>query len=67
MYELFAKINRSTLSFGLFTTEWIQQAKEDLQRAYPNAEIYAEESEYDVLRIHRIDKPFQMIDYNEYK
>lgn len=67
MYELYAKINNLILSFGLFTTEWIQQAKEDLQREYPNAEIYAEEKEYDVLRIHRMDKPFQMIDYNEYK
>ena len=67
MYELFAKINGSILSFGLFTTEWIQQAKEDLQREYPDAKIYTEEREYDVLRIHKSTKPFQMIDYNEYK
>ena len=67
MYELYAKINKSTLSFGLFTTEWIQQVKEDLQREYPNAERYAEEREYDVLRIHKANEPFQVIDYNEYK
>ena len=67
MYELFATIGRTTYNFGLFTTEWIQQAKEDLQREYPDAKIYAEEKEYDVLRV-GLTEPFQIVaDYNEYK
>ena len=66
MYALFAKFEKTTLCFGWFTTEWIQQAKEDLQRCYPEAEIYAEEMEYDVLKMYSNGKPI-LIDYNEYK
>ena len=61
MYELYLMIDGVTQSFGFFTSEWIQQAKEDLQRCYLKGKVWAEERECDVLRIS------QEIDYNEYK
>lgn len=65
MWELFVKINRSTMSFGMFTTENLDKAIEVINKEYPDCQIHPEPVEADVLRINKIDKPFRVWDFNE--
>lgn len=51
MYELFITIGRITYSYGLFETEFIDQAKEDLKKYIPNGKVFATEKEINMLRL----------------
>ncbi len=51
MYELFITIGRITYNYGLFETECIDRAKEDLQKYIPNGKVFAIEKEINVLRL----------------
>lgn len=51
MYELFITLGRITYSYGLFETEFIEQAKTDLQEHFPDGNVFAIEKETNVLRL----------------
>lgn len=51
MYELFMTLGRFTYNYGLFETEFIDQAKSDLQERFPNGKVFATEKEINVLRL----------------
>ena len=51
MYELFITIGRITYNYGLFETEFIDQAKADLQKYFPNGKVFAIEKEINTLRL----------------
>lgn len=51
MYELFITIGRFTYNYGLFETEFIDQAKKDLQERFPNGKVFAIEKEINTLRL----------------
>lgn len=51
MYELFITIGRITYNYGLFETEFIDQAKEDLKKHFPDGNVFAIEKEINVLRL----------------
>lgn len=51
MYELLITIGRITYNFGLFETEFIDQAKADLQKHFPDGKVFAIEKEFNVLRL----------------
>lgn len=51
MYELFITIGRITYNYGLFETECIDLAKEDLQKHFPDGKVFAIEKEINVLRL----------------
>ena len=51
MYELFITIGRITYNYGLFEAVFIDQAKEDLQKHFPNGKVFAIEKEINTLRL----------------
>lgn len=51
MYELFITIGRITYNYGLFEAEFIDQAKEDLQKHIPNGKVFAIKKEINTLRL----------------
>ena len=51
MYELFITIGRITYNYGLFESEFIDQAKKDLQERFPNGRVFATEKEINTLRL----------------
>lgn len=51
MYELFITIGRITYNYGLFEAEFIDQAKEDLQKRIPNGKVFAIEREINTLHL----------------
>ncbi len=51
MYELFITIGRFTYNYGLFEAEFIDQAKEDLQKHFPRGNVFAIEKEINTLRL----------------
>jgi hypothetical protein len=51
MYELFITIGRFTYNYGLFEAEFIDQAKEDLQKHFPHGKVFAIEKEVNTLRL----------------
>ena len=51
MYELLITIGRVTYNYGLFEAEFIDQAKEDLQKHIPNVKVFAVEKEINTLRL----------------
>lgn len=51
MYELLITIGRITYNYGLFEAEFIDQAKEDLQKHIPNGKVFAVEKEINTLRL----------------
>ena len=50
MYELFITIGRITYNYGLFNSEFIDQAKEDLKSRFPNGNVFSIEKEINTLR-----------------
>ena len=50
MYELFVTLGRFTYNYGLFETEFIDEAKKDLKERFPNGKVFAVEKEVNVLR-----------------
>lgn len=51
MWELFITLGRITYNYGLFETEFINQAKTDLEEHFPNGKVFAIEKEINVLRL----------------
>ena len=51
MYELFITLGRITYNYGLFETEFIDQAKKDLQKHFPHGKVFAIEKEINTLRL----------------
>ncbi len=51
MYELFITLGRISYNYGLFETEFIDQAKEDLQKHFPHGKVFAIEKEINTLRL----------------
>lgn len=51
MYELFITLGRITYNYGLFEAEFINQAKADLQKHFPDGNVFAIEKETNVLRL----------------
>ena len=51
MYELFITIGRITYSYGLFNSEFIDDAKQELKKHIPNGIVFAIEKEINVLRL----------------
>lgn len=56
MYELFVTLGRFTYNYGLFETEFIDEAKNDLQEHYPEGKVFAVEKEINVLRFDEDDE-----------
>ena len=50
MYELFVTVGRITYNYGLFESEFIDQAKEDLKKRIPNGNVFSIEKEINTLR-----------------
>lgn len=51
MYELFITIGRFTYNYGLFEAEFIDQAKEDLQKHFPHGKVFTIKKEINTLRL----------------
>ena len=51
MYELFVTVGRITYNYGLFESEFIDQAKEDLKKRIPNGNVFSIEKEINTLRL----------------
>ena len=51
MYELFITLGRITYNSGLFEAEFIDRAKADLQKHFPDGNVFAIEKETNVLRL----------------
>jgi len=51
MYELFITIEYITYNYGLFEAEFIVQAKEDLQKHFPNGKVFTIKKEINTLRL----------------
>lgn len=51
MWNLYITLGRLTYNYGLFETDFIEQAKRDLQERYPDGKVFAIQVQVNVLTL----------------
>ena len=51
MWNLYITLGRLTYNYGLFGTDFIEQAKMDLQERYPDGKVFAIQVQVNVLTL----------------